>query len=95
MVRQDKNKSRITAKGTRPTESTVSDVSPRTATPVDVKGPSPVWVPILTLGLLGLGFLIIMFNYLDILLPGTPSNWYLLGGLGVVLGGIIGLTQYR
>lgn len=94
MVRQDKSKSRVTPKGTRPTESEVSEVSPRTAAPVDLKGPSPTWVPVVVFGLLIVGFLLIMLNYLGVL-PSSPSNWYLLGGLGVILAGIIGLTQYR
>ena len=44
--------------------------------------------------LLGLGVLVILLNYLE-LLPGAASNWYLLGGLGLILGGIITATQYR
>ncbi len=94
MVRQDKNKSRVTAKGTRPVTPEVSDVSPRTAAPVEVRPPSPTWVGALVFGLLILGFFVIMLNYLAVL-PAAPSNWYLLGGLGVILAGIIGLTQYR
>lgn len=94
MVRQDKSKSRVTAKGTRPTTPEVSDVSPRTATPIEVRPPSPTWVGVLVFGLLILGFFVIMLNYLAVL-PSAPSNWYLLGGLGVILGGIVGLTQYR
>lgn len=94
MVRQDKSRSRVTPKGTRPSNAEVAEVSPRTATPIDVKGPSPTWVPVLVFGLLIVGFLVIMLNYLAVL-PAAPSNWYLLGGLGVILAGIIGLTQYR
>ena len=26
---------------------------------------------------------------------GTPSNWYLLGGLAMILAGILAATQYR
>tara|TARA_B100000929_G_C15486619_1_gene413012 strand:+ start:841 stop:984 length:144 start_codon:yes stop_codon:yes gene_type:complete len=42
--------------------------------------------------LLGLGTLMIIVNYVD-LLPGGTNNWYLLGGLGMVLAGIITATQ--
>ena len=44
--------------------------------------------------LLGLGGVLILLNYLE-LLPGATSNWYLLGGLGLILGGILTATQYR
>jgi hypothetical protein len=55
---------------------------------------SPRWVPFVMFGLLGLGMLIIVTNYLDVL-PGGTSNVYLLVGLGAILGGIIAATQYR
>ena len=58
-------------------------------------GPSPLLVPIIMFGSLTLGTLVILFNYLTEDILGTPSNWYLLGGLGFVLVGIITATQYR
>lgn len=95
MARQDKNKSRVTPKGTRPVDGGVAETSPRNPTPVHVPGPSPRWVPMLMGALLAGGTLMILMNYLELLLPNSPSNWYLLGGLGLVLGGIITATQYR
>jgi hypothetical protein len=62
--------------------------------PAKVKGPSPVWVPVLLFGLLIVGALLIMLNYMQ-LLPGSPKNLYLLLGLGGILGGIMVATQYR
>ena len=56
--------------------------------------PSPVWVPILMFTMFGLGMLTIFLNYVE-LLPSATSNWYLLLGLGFILGGIITATQYR
>lgn len=56
--------------------------------------PSPTWVPVLMFVLFGLGMLTLILNYLS-LLPGAVSNWYLLAGLGFILGGIITATQYR
>lgn len=56
--------------------------------------PSPVWVPVLMFTLFGLGMLTIFLNYVG-LLPSATSNWYLLLGLGFILGGIITATQYR
>lgn len=95
MARPDKNKSRVTPKGTRPVDAELSETSPRNMAALDAKGPSPSWVPVLMLGLLAIGTLMILFNYMELLLPSSPSNWYLLGGLGLVLGGIIAATQYR
>ncbi len=61
--------------------------------PAEVKH-SPSWVPVLMFLLLGLGLLVIPLNYLG-LLPGSTSNWYLLGGLGLILAGIITATQWH
>lgn len=94
MVRQDNHKSRVTPKGTRPEGSEVSEISPRTGSPVETFAPSPAWVPILMGILLVAGVLMILLNYIE-LIPGAPTNWYLLGGLGCVLGGIVAATQYR
>jgi hypothetical protein len=55
---------------------------------------SPRWVPVLMFTLLGLGALMIFLNYLG-LLPGATSNWYLLAGLGFILGGIITATNFH
>ena len=56
--------------------------------------PSPMWVPVLMFAMWGLGMMTIFLNYLS-MLPGATSNWYLLLGLGFILGGIITATQYR
>ncbi|MCP5026094.1 MAG: cell division protein CrgA [Actinomycetia bacterium] len=83
----------MTPKGTRPDRPSAST----RYTPPDsdaANGPSPAWVPILMFALLGIGVLIIIVNYLDVL-PGGSDNWWLIGGLGLVLGGIITATQYR
>jgi hypothetical protein len=61
--------------------------------PQEMKVAAP-WVPWVMFGLLGLGMVIIVANYLDVL-PGGTSNAYLLVGLGAILGGIIAATQYR
>jgi hypothetical protein len=44
--------------------------------------------------LLVIGILLILLNYLSVL-PGAPTNWYLLAGLAGILGGILAATQYR
>jgi Cell division protein CrgA len=56
--------------------------------------PSPTWVPVLMFGFFGLGFLAIFLNYTETL-PGAPSGWWLIGGLGGILAGIITATQLR
>lgn len=81
---------RVTPKGTRATTEPRLTSSPtlgHSSTKV-----SPPWVAPAMFGLLAVGALIIILNYVD-LLPGGTSNWYLLGGLGLILGGIITATQ--
>ena len=55
---------------------------------------SPTWFGPLLLVLLILGLLLIVGNYVGIL-PGSPDNWYLIGGLaGIVIGAMMA-TQYH
>jgi hypothetical protein len=85
---------RVTAKGTTPASSR-PNASTRYTPPIprEVKV-SPTWVPVLMFALLGIGALLILLNYLDVL-PGGTSNAYLGGGLAAICGGIIVATQYR
>lgn len=55
---------------------------------------SPRWVPVVMFVLLGAGLLVILLNYVG-LLPGATSNWYLVVGLGFILGGIMTATQWH
>ena len=55
---------------------------------------SPPWVPALILGLLLSGVIIIVINYLGVL-PGGASNWYLLVGLGLIVGGFVTATGFH
>lgn len=41
------------------------------------------------------GVLVIFLHYVDVVLPAASSNWWLLGGLGSILAGILTATQYR
>jgi Cell division protein CrgA len=75
----------------RTTQASSSRYTPPTPKSVKV---SPPWVPVLMFALLVVGALMIVLNYLE-LLPGAVTNWYLLGGLGLILGGIFTATQYR
>jgi hypothetical protein len=49
-------------------------------------------VPVLMFGCLGLGVLVIILNYLN-LLPGDASNGYLLVGLALITVGFVTATQ--
>lgn len=51
------------------------------------------WWPGVILGFFALGIAWILLNYLGVL--GTPSNWYLLGGLGLIVCGFIASTRWR
>ena len=55
---------------------------------------SPLWVPVLMFSLLGLGVIVIILNYVN-LLPGEADNKYLLLGLGLITGGFITATNYH
>ncbi len=63
------------------------------AQPVKIKGPSPWWVPAIMFGLIIVGALVIMLNYMGVF--GDPANTRLVIGLALILGGIIAATQYR
>lgn len=53
------------------------------------------WVPILMFTFLALGMVMIVFNYLNLLPGDDPSNWYLLGGLGLITMGFVVATRWR
>jgi hypothetical protein len=55
---------------------------------------SPPWYGPLLLALLILGLLLIVGNYVGIL-PASPSNWYLIGGLVGIVTGAMMATQYH
>jgi hypothetical protein len=63
---------------------------PRTVDPVKSKGPSPKWYIVTMFGLMGLGMVIILANYIG-LLPGGTSNNYLFAGLAAIAVGF-GMT---
>jgi len=51
-------------------------------------------VPVLMFALFIIGALIILLFYLGAV-PGGRSNWYLVGGLGCILGGLFTATKYK
>jgi hypothetical protein len=62
------------------------------AVPKDVKV-SPRWFGPVILGLLILGVLVILLNYLSVF--GTPTGWFLLVGLVIIGAGFVLATRYR
>lgn len=93
---------RVTPKGTK-TGRAAPAPSGRYTPPIPkAQKVSPRWVPPLILGLLLLGALVIVTNYLGVLPVPTghgikqqASNWYLLLGLGFITGGFITATTWR
>jgi len=87
---------RTTPTGTQPSQhGRTPEATTRYTPPIPVTvRESPRWVPILMFALLGLGPLVILFYYLGFV-PGGRSNWYLFGGLSMVLGGLFTATKYR
>ena len=81
---------RVTPKGTRPDGYTPDTVS---HTGHEDLPPSPAWVPVVMVGLLGGGVAVILVNYVGSIWE--TSNGILLLGLALILGGIVTATQYR
>jgi hypothetical protein len=53
---------------------------------------SPAWYAGLVVGLLVVGLLVIVLNYVGVM-PGSPTNWYLVGGLVAIVLGALMATQ--
>jgi hypothetical protein len=56
---------------------------------------SPLWVPTTMFTALGLGIVVILGNYLELLPGGTARNGYLFVGLALLVGGFVLSTQLR
>ena len=83
------------AKSTKSGRTTTPDASGRYTPPVPAyKKVSPPWWPATMFVPWALGIIMIILNYVS-LLPGAVSNWYVFGGLGFILAGIIAATQYH
>jgi LPXTG-motif cell wall-anchored protein len=58
---------------------------------------SPKWYGPVILIVMGIGVAVIVLNYMQ-LMPGTggqANNWYLFGGLGLILLGFVGTMYWR
>jgi len=88
---------RTTPKGGGPTpakRTTPKETGRYTAPIPKTQKVSPIWVPILMFSCLLLGMVMIIANYVS-LLPGSPTNGWLLGGLGLITVGFITATRYH
>jgi hypothetical protein len=83
------------AKGTVPSGRVTPKPSNRYTPPVPkAEKVSPVWVPVVMFASLGVGMAVILVNYVS-LLPGSPSNMYLLLGLFLITLGFVTATKYH
>ena len=57
---------------------------------IEKKGPSPLWYQVLMFGLMIIGVVVIVLNYMGVL-PGGSDNLYLVIGLGAIAVGF-GMT---
>ncbi len=57
--------------------------------------PSKLWVPVSLITLLGVGLLVIVTNYLNLLPGADTENRYLLLGIALISAGFIMATNYR
>ena len=55
---------------------------------------SPLYVPVIMFSCLLAGMFMIILNYVSVL-PGSPHNGWLLGGLGLITAGFITATRYH
>ena len=95
---------RVTPKGTQPGARPTAKVGSRVTAPAPTgRYTAPVrsdyessgwYVMPLMVTMFALGGLIIILNYLGVE-PSSPSNWYLLGGLGLIVVGFIVATRWR
>jgi Cell division protein CrgA len=90
MARPRKGSGRVTPKGTHRDGDAPAPTYGRHAA-----RSSPRWFGVSIAVVAGLGVAVIILNYLAALLPGSPSNWWLLAGLGLVLVAVVAATQYH
>lgn len=64
------------------------------ASHVEDKGSSPTWYVATMFGLMAVGIVVILVNYMGVL-PGGTSNMYLLGGLAMIGVGFSMTLNYR
>lgn len=68
---------------------------PAAREPVKFTATTGRWVLPLLFTLMVVGGLMIVLNYMSVLLPGSPSNWWLLGGMGCLIASLVVATQLK
>ncbi|MCB1246276.1 MAG: cell division protein CrgA [Acidimicrobiia bacterium] len=58
----------------------------RTPTASDTKGPSPTWYVATMFGLMAVGIVMIIMNYIGLFPGGTSNTWLLIGLAGIGVG---------
>jgi hypothetical protein len=61
---------------------------------VEEKGPSPTWYVVIMFGLMAVGIVVILLNYINLVPGGTDSMW-LIGGLAMIGIGFAMTLNYR
>ena len=56
------------------------------------KPPSPLWYTVVLFGLMGIGVVLVLLNYI---VPDTFGRWGLYAGLAAIAVGFLMLTNYR
>lgn len=87
-TRKGRSSGRTTGRGTTATSGRYTPPIPRS------KKVSPKWMGPLILGFLVVGTLMIVLNYFNVM-PASPTNWYLLGGIVLIAAGFVVATQYH
>ena len=83
---KSKGRKKANKRPTPPKKQATSDVEER--------GESPIWYVTLMVGLMAVGIVVILLNYVDLMPGGTDSKW-LLGGLGMVGVGMAMTLNWR
>jgi hypothetical protein len=90
-TRKGRSTGRATTRAVAPSASASGRYTPPIPKSVKV---SPKWMGPLILAFLIGGALMIVLNYFNVM-PGAPTNWYLLGGIALIATGFITATQYH
>jgi hypothetical protein len=94
-ARPGKSAGRVTPKGGATSTSRQQPSSGRYTPPIPKdQRHSPGWFPYVLLTLMVVGLLVIVLNYTSVM-PGGTNNWYLIGGIGGIIGGLIMATFYH
>lgn len=65
---------------------TATQPKTRSASVIKDKGPSPMWYVALMFGLMAVGALIIILNYVGVMPGGTSNRWLIIGLVGIAAG---------